>query len=629
MLKELHIRDFAIIDELHLTFPPGFTALTGETGAGKSIIVDAVELVLGSWADTTVIRAGADQALVETTFLLEPERRRALQPLLEQEGLEGDSPDLLLLAREVRREGRNICRVNGRAVTLTLLREVAEGLVDIHGQSEHLSLLQVRNHLDLLDRYGDLWPLRNQVGNLTARVRAVRKERAELERDERELAQRMDLLQYQIDEIEAAGLEPGEEEKLSEERVRLANAEQIKALLDKTLKALEDGSEKRPAALDLLGVAVRALENLAKIDSAHEPNLNEAEELNYRLQDLTTTLRDYLDQVEYNPRRLAYVEERLDLIHRLERKYGASIPEVLEHARQARKELEDITHSEERIEKLQAEELELLKQLGRVALALSLRRREAGEALARNVERELQDLRMEGARFGIDFQWREEPEGVPVGQLEIEDPRLQAAMATLESERVAFDASGVDRVEFLVSPNPGEPLKPMVKIASGGETSRLMLALKTVLSRADETPTLVFDEIDQGIGGRVGATVGEKLWNLTLGGRSGTLPHQVLCVTHLPQLAGFGDKHLKVKKEVTGGRTVTRISPLEGSERVGELAQMLGASGESAYRSAEEILDFVREHKREQLREEDVSSPGTPPLLTVDAEASEGQRARE
>jgi len=605
MLIELHIRDFAIIDELRLALGPGFITLTGETGAGKSIIIDAVELVLGGRADKTVVRAGAERALVEATFRLGPDRRAALQPLLEREGLEGDEPDLLLLAREVRAEGRSVCRVNGRAVTLALLREVAQGLVDIHGQSEHLSLLRVREHLNLLDRYAGLWDLRARVSDLVDRVRAVRRERAELERDEQELARRMDLLQYQIAEIEAAALQPGEDEELTEERVRLANAEQLAALLAEGLRALDEGSEENPAAMDLLGTAVRALEGLTRIDGTLEPRLREAEELTYRLQDLAGALREYRDRIEFNPQRLAEVEERLDLIHRLKRKYGPTILDVLAYARKAARELESITHSEERIAELRAEEERLLAELGEVALELSLRRREAARRLAQEIERELEDLRMEGARFGVEFQWREDPEGIPVetlravgSRLRIADSNLQSAISNLQSAAVAFDTTGVDRVEFLVSPNPGEPLKPLARIASGGETSRLMLALKAVLSRADETPTLIFDEIDQGIGGRVGATVGEKLWRLTVAGESGGIHHQVLCVTHLPQLAGFGDVHLKVEKRVVEGRTVTHVAPLEGPARVEELAQMLGAGGEEGRRSAERILEEAQGRKQ-------------------------------
>jgi DNA repair protein RecN (Recombination protein N) len=389
--------------------------------------------------------------------------------------------------------------------------------------------------------------------------------------------------------------------------LRLANAEQLAALAGDALRALEQGEGETPAMLDLLGTALRAVEGLARVDPALEPQLRAAESVNYRVEELVRNLRDYQEQVEYNPRRLQEVEERLALIRRLERKYGPQIPDVLAYAEQAARELDTITHSEERITKLRAEEERLLAELGQLALKLSLRRREAAQWLSAGIEEELSDLRMEGARFGVEFQWRLDPEGVPLPQ-PVSGFRFQVSGSGIEQleawnsepdtlHRVAFDSSGIDRVEFLVSPNPGEPLKPMAKIASGGETSRLMLALKTVLSRADETPTLVFDEIDQGIGGRVGATVGEKLWGLAAGTEPGGLRHQVLCVTHLPQLAAFGDEHLHVEKHVektvAGERTVTRVRKLEGQARVEELAQMLGASGEAAYRSAEEILEQV------------------------------------
>ena len=608
MLAELRIRDFAIIDELQLHFAPGFSALTGETGAGKSIIVDAVELVLGGRADATSVRAGADRTIIEAVFRLEPGQRTAIDLVLEREGLEGDDPGLLLLGREVRLSGRNVCRVNGRAITLALLRQVAEGLVDIHGQSEHLSLLRVREHVNLLDRYAELWPLRVRVAELAGRVREIRRELADLVLREQELAHRADLLQFQIGEIGAAALQFGEEKELLKERLRLTHAEQLAALVSEALCTLEEGEGQAVAALDLLGAALRALEGLARVDPTLEPRLRAAESLNYQVEELVRGLRDYQEQIEHNPQRLQEVEERLTLIRRLERKYGTTIPAVLTYAEKAAQELDTITHSEERVAELQAEQERLLAELGELAAELSLRRREAAERLAAGIEDELGDLRMEGARFGVDFKLREDPEGVPVDELRIANCELRmtngellSAISNLQSARVAFDSSGIDRVEFLVSPNPGEPLKPLVKIASGGETSRLMLALKTVLSRADETPTLIFDEIDQGIGGRVGATVGEKLWGLTAETGTGDLRHQVLCVTHLPQLAGFGDVHFRVEKHVektgAGERTVARVRQLQGGARVEELAQMLGASGEAAYRSAEEILGQVASRK--------------------------------
>jgi DNA repair protein RecN (Recombination protein N) len=451
-----------------------------------------------------------------------------------------------------------------------------------------------------LDRYGELWPLRMQVGEKVAQVRAVRQELADLLRSEEELARRADLLKFQVGEIEAATLRPGEEEELTEERLRLTNAEQLAALAAEALQALEGGGDEASSALDLLGMSTRAVEKLARVDPAQEPLAKSVASANYQVQELIGSLHQYQDEIEYSPRRLQEVEDRLALIRRLGRKYGATVPDILAHAEQAAKELETITHSEERIDELRVEETKLLAKLSEMVIDLSAKRRDAAEKLAAGVEGELGDLRMEGARFGVDFQWKPDTGGVPIGEAQVSG--LQSPASDLREGRFAFDRTGIDQVEFLVSPNPGEPLKPMVKIASGGETARLMLALKAVLSRADETPTLIFDEIDQGIGGRVGATVGEKLWGLSSGIGPGGLRHQVLCVTHLPQLAGFGDVHFHVEKHVEemedGERTVTRIRQLKGQAQIEELAQMLGASGEAAYRSAEEILEQVASRKK-------------------------------
>mgnify|MGYP000055980398 FL=1 len=579
MLAELSVRDFAIIDAIDLRLAPGFNVLTGETGAGKSILIDAVDLLLGGRADPTFVRAGAEAARIEGLFRLDERTQARIAPILEREGLEGERPDELLLGREIRREGRSICRVNGRTVSLALLKEIGQNLVDIHGQSEHLSLLRVREHLNLLDRYAGLEEERAELAELVHQLRAVRTELEKLRRDERELARRADLLRFQVEEIESARLEPGEEEALLEERTRLANAERLAALTSEAYALLYEGSDGANAALDLIGQALRALAALAKIDPATAEIAQAVEAASYQLDDAARTLRHYQDTIEFNPARLNQVEERLDLIRRLKRKYGDSIPDILAYARQAAAELEGLTHSEERVEVLRLEEEALLRRIGAKAERLSQARREAALRLAEGIERELTDLRMAGARFAVDIQWVEDESGVPVGE-----------------RRYAFDATGIDRVEFLVAPNPGEGLKPLVKIASGGETSRLMLALKTVLSRADQTPTLIFDEIDQGIGGRVGVTVGRKLWGIADA-------HQVLCVTHLPQLAGYGDAHFKVEKQVIGERTVTRVRELDEAGRVEELAQMLGASGQAVQQSARDILAEVRQVKARALAE--------------------------
>ena len=581
MLAELHIENFAIIEELHLRFGPGFNVLTGETGAGKSIIVDAVSTLLGGRAETGLIRSGADEARVEGIFLLNKAMQEAILPILRRDGLEGEDEETLILAREIRRGGRSICRVNGRAVTLKVLEQIGQRLVDIHGQTEHLSLLRVREHLDLLDRYGRLWPLRERVAAKVRELRQVRQELEGLLRDERELARRADLLAYQVREIASANLRVGEEEELESERARLANAERLMELADETYRALYEGEEGQLSAIDLLGQVARNLAELERLDPGLRGQQQVAEEAACQLEELARSLRAYRDTIEYNPARLRQVEERLDLIHELKRKYGDSIAEILAFGEEAQRELEGIVHSEERVEELRAREDELLHEIGELASRLSAERRAAGDRLAKAVEAELAELGMKGARFAVAIEQEEAEDG-----------------AWVDGRRYAFDERGLDRVEFLIAPNVGEPLKPLAKIASGGETSRLMLALKTVLSAADRTPILIFDEIDAGIGGRAGGVVGRKLWSLTAEASPDGMGHQVLCVTHLPQLACYGDVHFKVAKAVVGGRTIASARALSEEERVEELAAMLGTATAVTRQSARELLEQVKEAKR-------------------------------
>ena len=577
MLVELSIRDFAIIDDLRLSLAEGFVVFTGETGAGKSIIIDAVEQLLGGRGDSTLVRAGADMALVEGVFKLEVAVLPLVQPLLERENL-FDGPPHLTLSREIRREGRSVGRVNGRSVSLSLLREIGEWLVDVHGQSEHLSLLRVREHLHLLDRYARVDDLRQAFAADHDALTEVRKDLEHLRQGERDAVRRAEMLTYQIEEIEASKLRPGEEEALREERTRLANAEQLAALTDEATAALDETAEQQSPVTDLLGEATHALQNLARVDPSMDGILLEAQALAEQAAELARRLRDYRESIEFNPRRLEEVEERLGLLHGLKRKFGADIGEVLAYADRARAELDTITHAEERIRALEADEGILLERLGRLGTELSKVRRSAGGRLANAIETELKDLRLSGARFEVELSWRDAADGVPV-----------------DGRRVAFGSNGLDRAEFMIAPNPGEGLKPLAKIASGGETSRLMLGLKGVLAQADRTPSLIFDEIDQGIGGRVGAIVGSKLWRLTW-------HHQVLCVTHLPQLAAYADQHLKVEKEISAGRTITRVRSLSDPERIHELALMLGGSGQANLESAKELLHAATLEKAKSPR---------------------------
>ena len=571
MLSELRIHNFAIIDRLDLRFGTGLTILTGETGAGKSIILDAVVMLIGGKADTTSVRTEADAAFVEGVFQLKGPEKEAVNDILKREELL-DDPNYVTLAREVRREGRSVARVNGRTVNLSLLKELGASLVDIHGQSEHLSLLDPRAHLGLLDRYAEVAAPLSEYRQTYHTLLNLRRELKDLRQAQADADRRTEMLTYAAEEIEAARLKNGEDEELRKERDRLANAESLAEYAQNALTLLDEGSPESSAASDLVGQAAQAMAGLAKIDSAQEELSNQASLLEDTLSDLVRSLRDYLEEIEFNPKRLEEVGERLDLIHRLVRKYGGSIPAVIAYGQDARKQLETITGAAGRIAQLEKEEATLLDKLAAQGEALSEKRKAAALRLSKGIELELDDLKMAAAKFGVSFQVKADPNGVPLP----------------DGSRAAFDQNGLDRVEFMIAPNPGEGLKPLVRIASGGETSRLMLALKNVLARADQIPSLIFDEIDQGIGGRVGMVVGQKLWNL---GRN----HQVFCVTHLPQLAVFGEQHYQVQKLVEKGRTLTRVEKLDGDSRILELSQMLGGVGEGTLRSAHELLQVSRQ----------------------------------
>lgn len=575
MLTELTIRDFAIIDELHLRIAPGFNVLTGETGAGKSIILDAMTLILGGRADTTMIRAGADGAYVEARFHLEPHVCAAVLPQLTEEGLEGDNDNELMVAREIRQNGRNICRINGRAVAVTLLRQIGESLIDIHGQGEHLSLLKPKAHLPLLDAYANLIAEQRGLAVEVNGYRKIQRELAELRQNEKLIAQRMDMLKFQIEEIDAAKLVVGEEEELKTERKRLGNMEQINVVVAELLALFLGADVDSPSVTDLLSQAERATTQLARLDEAKAALLPRLQGLISEFQDIAGELQHYQDGLEFDASRATFVEERLELMNRLKRKYGDDVAAILQTRHAAAAELDKLTHSEERIGELEQEQEKYLRKIGQMAEQLSQKRRAAAATLGQGVVTELADLQMEGARFVVDFQRIPSPDGAYVGD-----------------ERLAFDESGIDQAEFYVSANPGEPVKPMVKVASGGETARLMLALKTVLAKVDSTPTLIFDEIDQGIGGRVGDTVGRKLWGLAAHGG-----HQVIVVTHLPQLAGYGDVHFHVSKGQSSGRTITHVRQLTRSDRVDELAAMLGTHGEHARSGAMSILAHAHNNK--------------------------------
>ncbi|MDQ4077216.1 MAG: DNA repair protein RecN [Chloroflexota bacterium] len=588
MLLELTIRDFAIIDNVHLHFEPGFNVMTGETGAGKSIIIDAVSLLLGGRALSEFVRHGVNRALVEGVFTLDGERAAQIMPLLTEHGLwdEGDDEEgLLIITREINTNGRNLCRINGRAVPLSLLRETVAPLIDIHGQSEHLSLMNPRRHIDLLDRFAGTLPQRAHFAERVSALRRVRDAIRRLAASERELALRVDRLQYIVDEIDAANLSPTEEEELNRERRVLANAEKLSQLAEEAYCLLSEGvGDEVPPLLVQMGHVSHAVAGLAKLDETMADAEEVATQAYALLDDLARTLDRYRESVEYNPNRLEEIERRLTLLFNLKRKYGDTIPDILATRDGAQAELEEIAGAEERLAELREQEGRLLEQIGRIGRELSAARRDAAQRMAHTVEKELEDLRMERARFEVTIQWSEDAEGAPVA-----DP-----FDNKPNTRYKFDHTGLDQVEFLLAPNPGEGLKPLARIASGGEASRIMLAIKTALGRADDTPTLIFDEIDTGVGGRVGHVVGHKLYGLATN-------RQVLCITHLPQLAAFGDQHFHIRKEITGDRTRTQVTLMDEEGRIAELAQMMGG-GEAAHSAAAALRENVRQLNMSEMR---------------------------
>ncbi len=623
MLLELNIKDFAIIDNLHLRLHRMFNVFTGETGAGKSIIIDAVSALLGGKIGVEVVRSGCERAIVEGIFSVEalPPISEDWQPFEATLNANGDSNGAgtlfdglakieaqqaatnhadaesadagvalatllhtyditpedghLILSRDIFVSGRTVGRINGRTVTQQVLQQVASWLVDIHGQSEHMSLLRPEQHVNFLDRYAELLPLREQLSTRVTEWRNARKTLLSLQQNEREQNRRAEFLRYEIEEIEKAELQPGEVEELEEERIVLNNAERLRelcALIYGSIKGGEGGDEYRPA-LDQLRPALKALSELTRLDKAmeeHEANLAEAI---YRLEDIAVSISSYESDIEDDPRRLAEIEERLDLISRLKRKYGVTtIEKILQRAADDQAELETIIHRDEQIASLQQQDGQFRQEIGQIAQELSERRCEAAARLATAMEEQLDDLNMKRARFSIEITQVPEPQGVP------------ASINGQPEEYYFCDVTGIDRVQFLIAPNPGEPFKPLTKIASGGETSRLMLALKTILATADATPTLIFDEIDAGVSGRSSQIVGEKLWQLTRN-------HQVICVTHLPQIAAFADTHYNVNKQIFNERTITIVNELRPEQRVREIAHIMGGSvTDFTMKSAEEML---------------------------------------
>jgi len=561
-LRELHIKDFILIDDVTIKFKEGFNVLTGETGAGKSIIVNALNVILGERVGIDLIKYGKEVAIVEALF---DRVDKFLLEKLNNFGIPFEQD--LIIKREINKSGKNKCYVNNTLVTLNTLKNIGESLVDIHGQHEHQTLLNSTNQLNLLDSFAKLDDLKEKYRLIYNKVMQLIEKKNSLIMSEQEKQRRIEIINFQIKEIENARLKIGEDEELEKERNILVNSEKIANNIDK-IHSLIYGEELTTSSLSNLQESLKRLQDLCNIDNSLEETFKNLQNVVFELEEIANKILDYKEKIDFNPKRLEEIEDRRDLIIKLKKKYGSSIKEIIDYGEKLKKELKEINQNEEEIEKIEKEILELKKQLKEVGLSLSERRRLSAEDFEKKVINELKDLGMPNTKFKLE-----------ISQIEKEDGLLE-----INGKRYEVYKDGIDKIKFLISPNVGEELKPLSEIVSGGELSRIMLALKVILGEADNVPTLIFDEIDVGIGGNIGKIVGKKLLEISK-------LHEIICITHLPQIAAFADYHIFVKKEVKNNKTIIKLEVLEKDDRIKEIARMLGGvDKEIALKHAKELL---------------------------------------
>lgn len=562
MLHELAIRNMAVIEEANVQFHKGFHVLTGETGAGKSILIDALSLVVGGRGSADMVRYGCDKAEVEALFDLEEEH--PVWQRLHNLGIQYDSSEMLVVRRELTASGKSSSRVNGQLVTITMLREIGESLVNIHGQHEHQSLLKSEQHLEWLDMYGgsQLLEVKRQYNDRYEQLLLVRSQLHELENTSRHNMQMQDLYLFQIEEISSAKLKPGEDEELLEQRKMLMYAEKRSSSVNEAYGLLNDGQ-----GLDALSRAISRLTDIVSYDeSALAPMLDQLQNAFYTAEDVMYQLRSYRDGIESDPEQLQYVEDRLDLIRGLKRKYGESIEEINLYLEKITAERDKLENRDELLASLKEQEAVHYEAAYELAQQLSSMRKQMAEQLAGEIKKHLTELQMGAANFEVDL----------------------TSMPHDEVNPVRLSATGIDHAVFMMSTNPGEPLKPLHKVASGGEMSRIMLALKTIFATIDQIPVLVFDEVDTGVSGRAAQAIAEKLSRLAS-------DCQVFSITHLPQVACMADHHYEIRKQFVAERTYTSVTQLAGEQRVNELARMLGGVEitEKTKHHAQEMLDLA------------------------------------
>ena len=563
MIKEIRIRNFAIIENLAVNFEQGLNVLTGETGAGKSIILGALNLLLGGRADTDSIRSGETTAFVEGAFeVTDP----ATLDLIRECGIEMEDGELLV-KRQVSNAGKNRCLLNDSPVTVSTLAKIGDRLVDLHGQHDHQALLHPETHIDLLDLYGKSQELCNEFALNFSDYQTQAKKLQSMKMDEQERLQKEEFLSFQLAEIDAAGLSEEEEEEIKAESHKLKHAEKIRAGLQQSQSLLTDD---QGSILENLGQVLKELEAVLEIDPGLAETVERSRSAYYELEEVVESLRGYNRSLEFNPNRLEEIEDRLAEINGLKRKFGNDITEILKRRDQIAEELQQLASNDENMKALEEELRQKEKVLSKLAIRLAEKRESAAKSFTASVEKELKELSMGNVQFGVRFDYPSDPDG----------------FILFRKEKMKASATGLGTLEFMFSPNPGEELRPLVKIASGGEVSRVMLALKSILNDQDTIPVMIFDEVDTGIGGGVAEKVGLKLQKVAS-------TKQVLCITHLPQIAGLASSHFRIEKQIKSKRTHSTIHQLEHEERVEELARM--SSGET-------ITDASLEHAREMLK---------------------------
>ncbi|MFZ3588434.1 DNA repair protein RecN [Bacillus sp. DJP31] len=565
MLAELSIRNFAIIEELTITFQKGLTVLSGETGAGKSIIIDAISLLVGGRGSAEFVRFGMEKAEIEGLFLLDHEQHSCFIKMKDL-GIEV-TEGTIVLRRDILKSGKSVCRLNGKLVTLGILREIGQTILDIHGQHEHQELMDHEHHINMLDQYCEesLAPALEEYQTLFKKYQSHMAQLKNLTENEQQLAHRLDLLQFQFKEISSSELEPGEDERLNDEKLKISNFQKIYQSMNTAYHALH-GDQR---GLDWIGLAMSHLESISSIDEEYKKLFETIKNSFYQLEDVSYTLRDQLDGLEHDPNRLNGIESRLSEINQLKRKYGQSVEEILYYAAKIEDEIDEITNRDTHIHKVRKSIQHVSEDLLIEAQNMSEIRKKWALQLETAILRELKELYMEKADFKIEFSHRVGSESDP----------------DIHGKKMKFNQNGYDQVEFYISPNPGEPLKPLTKIASGGEMSRIMLALKSIFSKHQGVTSIIFDEVDTGVSGRVAQAIAEKIHRVSV-------DSQVLCISHLPQVAAMADHHLFIQKETLNERTKTIVKKLSNDEKVKEIARMI---------SGVEITDLTKEHAKELL----------------------------